>query len=131
MLTIIGAIVGWVFNTTIGKYLVGGVALALVGSVLWGGCERSAKLKAEANLATTTRGYRILDEGYLKLYQEREAIKDKASKKRGQINEGTLDDLIGLTNNPGGMRHAVSPNSGGGPKAATVIRDSAGTEFIY
>ena len=124
----IGAL--WALIPTSLKWIGLSVIVGLIGLGAWK-WEHAAKLKAEADLATTTKGYQILDQGYVKLYQEREKIKASATKKRGQINAGTLDDLIDITNNPGGVRHAMPPNSGSGAKGTTIIRDSAGTEFIY
>lgn len=100
-----------------------GLALVVsIGALNW---EHSAKLKAQAERETYKKAQKIGYEAYIKLYQEREQIKEKAHKIGRRINEGTLDDLVDLTNNPDGMRRpALSGNSQGSSAEPARYRDS-------
>jgi hypothetical protein len=121
------------FGSTVLEYVVGGAVVIILVGGGWATISylHNRALKAEAREATAKQALQIGYEGYVKLYQEREAIKARASKKRGQINASTLDDLINRTNAPDGVRRPMLPNSQGGVKTPTLIRDSEGTEFIY
>jgi hypothetical protein len=129
MLTMIWTLI----TSRLGGWIVGGLVVAAVLAVLK--LEMNSKAKVKANLATTTKGYQILDEGYLKLYQERETIKAKADQQRRKLNElqqaNDLDGLIGTFNNPGGVRRPVLPNSKGGTKTPATFHDSEspGTQY--
>lgn len=127
------ALIWSVVSSRFGGWIVGGLAVAAVLVALkW---EHAAKLKAQANLATTTKGYEILDQGYLKLYQEREKINTQANQQRRKINElrqkNDLDGLADQFNNPGGMRRPVQPNPQGGAKAPARRYRAAGTGEEY
>lgn len=104
----------WSFLTSrLGGWIIGGAAvLAVLGLLKW---EHSAKLKAEAALATA-RTAAAISQQQLLLYQEREEIKSKATKKRGTINEwqqkGDVDSLVDDFNAPGGVRRPVPANPG-------------------
>jgi len=66
------------------------------------------------------QGLQIGYEGYVKLYQEREAIQAKADQQRRKLNElqqaNDLDGLADTFNNSGGAP-PVQPNPKGGAKA--------------
>jgi hypothetical protein len=110
----------------------GGLAvLAILGVLKW---EHEAKLKAQAQLATAQTAAAISQQQVL-LYQEREEIKAKATKKRGKLNElrqkNDLDGLADDFNSPGGVRHALSANPQGGVKAPVRYKDAGGTGPEY
>jgi hypothetical protein len=124
-------------GSTLAEYLVGGAVIALLagGGYLYISHLHSAKVKAEAKAAAAVMGLQIGYEGYVKLYQEREAIKAKADQQRRKLNEmRQANDLDGLTddfNNPGGVRRPVQPNPKGGVKAPARYRDADGTGASY
>lgn len=129
MLTIIWTLI----TSRLGGWIVGGLAVATVLVVLkW---EHSAKLKAQAAKATAEQGLQIGYEGYVKLYQEREAIKAKAEGQRRKLNElqqaNDLDGLADTFNNPGGLRRPVQPNPTGGPKTPAHYRSADGAGPTY
>jgi transcriptional antiterminator Rof (Rho-off) len=111
----------------------GGLAVLAILGVLK--LENNAKLKAQAHDATTTKGYQILNEGYLKLYQEREAIKSRADKQRRDLRalqeKNDLDGLADDFNSPGGVRHALPANPQGGAKAPARYKDAGGAGPEY
>ena len=124
----------WTFLTSrLGGWIVGGLAVAAVLVVLK--LERSAKLKAQAGKATAEQGLKIGYEGYVKLYQEREAIKAKADQQRRKLHEmqtaNDLDSLADDFNNPGGVRRPVRPNPPGGSKAPARYHDAGGSGAAY
>lgn len=129
MLTVIWSLV----TSRFGGWIVGGLAIAAV--LVFLKMEMNSKAKLKADLATTTKGYQILDKGYVKLYQEREAIKTKAAQQRRKLSElqqaNDLDGLADTFNNPGGVRSPVQPNSPGGTKAPTRRYRAAGTGEEY
>jgi len=112
---------------------VGGLAVAAVLVVLK--LEHNAKLKAQAGKAAAKQGLQIGYEGYVKLYQEREAIKAKADGQRRKLNElqqaNDLDSLRDDFNSPGGMRRPVQPNTQGGVKTPVRYKaaDGSGVEY--
>ena len=115
MITVIWSLI----TSRLGGWIVGGLAVAAVLVVLkW---EHSAKLRAKAAQATAELGLQVGYEGYVKLYQEREAIKGKADQQRRKLNvlreKNDLDGLADDFNNPGGVRRPVQPNPPGGVKA--------------
>jgi hypothetical protein len=127
------ALIWSLITSRFGGWIIGGLAVAAVLVVFkW---ERAGKLKAQADLATTIKGYKILDQGYLKLYQEREQIKMQMNQQRGKINElrqkNDLDGLADQFNNPGGMRRPVQSNPQGGAKAAPSRYRATGTGEEY
>jgi len=129
MLTIIWTLI----SSRLGGWIVGGLAVAAVLVVLkW---EHAAKLKAQAGRAAAEQGLQIGYEGYVKLYQEREAIQAKADQQRRKLNElqqaNDLDGLADTFNNSGGVRRPVQPNPKGGAKAPARYRaaDGAGVEY--
>lgn len=110
------------------------VLIGLIGLGAWK-WEHSAKLKAEAKETTAKQALQIGYEGYVKLYQEREAIKAKADQQRRKLNElqqaNDLDGLADTFNNPGGVRRPVSPNPKGGAKAPARYRAADGAPAEY
>lgn len=124
----------WTLITSrLGGWIVGGLAVAAVLVVLK--LEHNAKLKAQAGKAAALQAAQIGQEGYIKLYQEREAIKAKADGQRRKINElQKANDLDGLRddfNNPGGMRRPLQPNTKGGAKTPARYKaaDGSGVEY--
>jgi hypothetical protein len=124
----------WTLLTSrIGGWIVGGVAVA--AALVFLRLEMNSKAKVKADLATTKQGYQILDQGYNKLYQEREAIKTKSDQQRRKLNElqqaNDLDGLADTFNNPGGVRRPMQPNPKGGAKAPAAYHDSEspGTQY--
>lgn len=126
-------IVWTLITSRIGGWIVGGVAVAAVLIVLK--IEHNAKLQAQAAKATAEQGLQIGYEGYVKLYQEREAIKAKADQQRRKLNElrqkNDLDGLADQFNNPGGVRRPVQPNSNGGAKTPARYRAADGSDAAY
>ena len=115
MITVIWTLI----TSRLGGWIVGGLAVsAVLVALKW---EHSAKLRAKAAQATAEQGLKIGYEGYVKLYQEREAIKTKADQQRRKLNvlreKNDLDGLADDFNNPGGVRRPVQPNPPGGVKA--------------
>lgn len=115
----------------------GTIALALgltlfasLGLLKW---EHNAKIKAQSERDTAKMAAAISQQQIL-LYQEREEIKAKAGKKRGQINDwqqkGDLDSLRDDFNAPGGVRK-LPANTPGGAQGSTGYYDSAdpGTRY--
>ena len=127
------SIIRSVLSSRLGGWIMGGLAvLANLGLLK---LEHNAKLKAQAHDATTTKGYQILNEGYLKLYREREAIKSRADKQRRDLRalqeKNDLDGLADDFNSPGGVRHPVPANPKGGSKAPARYRSADGTPTEY
>ena len=127
------SIIWSVLFSRLGGWIVGGLTvLAILAVLKW---EHEAKLKAQAHDATTTKGYQILNEGYLKLYQEREAIKSRADKQRRDLRalqeKNDLDGLADNFNSPGGVRHTLPANPQGGAKAPARYKDAGGTGPEY
>ena len=110
------------------------VLIGLIGLGAWK-WEHAGKLKAQAAQATAEKGLQIGYEGYVKLYQEREAIKARADQQRRKLNElrqkNDLDGLADTFNNPGGVRRPVLPNPQGGIKAPARYRAADGTPAEY
>ena len=125
----------WLLGSTLGRYLTGGIFLALIGSLTWAGCERNAKQKAEAQaeLFKTAAG---ISQQQLLGAQEREEIRTKAAQKRGQINvwkeKNDLDSLSGDFNAAGGVRGKSGPGGGQAKSgAATGNKYTDGTGTAY
>jgi len=116
----------------LGGWVVGGlVALVLLGILK---LEHNAKLKAQARAATAEQGMKIGYESYIKLYQEREQIKDKAGKERRKLHElEKVNDLSGLRDdfNQPGVRRPRGANPPGSPQAPATYYDPAapGTQY--
>ena len=110
------------------------VLIGLVGLGAWK-WEHAEKLKAQAAKATAEQGLQIGYEGYVKLYQEREAIKTRADQQRRKLNDlrqkNDLDGLADTFNNPGGLRRPVLANPQGGTKAPARYRAADGTPAEY
>ena len=110
--------------------MAGVAVLILLGLLKW---EHAAKVRAQESLATAQKAVELGYEGYVKLYQEREAIKEKADVQRRQLNEmrqaHDYDGLSDTFNRPGGVRPPGTPDTPRGPKGLTRYRDSAGAEF--
>jgi hypothetical protein len=110
------------------------VLIGLIGLGAWK-WEHAGKLKAQAAKATAEQGLQIGYEGYVKLYQEREAIKARADQQRRKLNElrqkNDLDGLADTFNNPGGVRRPLSANPKGGAKAPARYRAADGTPAEY
>ncbi len=126
------SIIWSVLSSRLGGWIMGGLAvLAILGVLKW---EHEAKLKAQAQLATAQTAAAISQQQVL-LYQEREEIKAKATKKRGKLNElqqkNDLDGLADDFNSPGGVRHALPANPQGGAKAPARYKDAGGTGPEY
>lgn len=124
----------WVLIPNTVKWISLSVLIGFIGFMAWK-WERAGKLKAQVKTATAEKGYQILNEGYLKLYQEREAIKAKANQQRRKLNElrqnNDLDGLADDFNNPGGLRCPMQPNPQGGVKAPARRYRAAGTGEEY
>lgn len=124
-------------GSTVLEYVVGGAVIALVagGGYLYISHLHSAKVKAEAQAEAARQGLQIGYEGYIKLYQDREAIKTKADQQRRKLNAlqqaNDLDGLAGQFNNPGGVRRPVQPNPPGGAKAPARQYRAQGTGETY
>lgn len=116
-------------TSRLGGWVVGGATVLIVLGILK--LEHNAKLRAQARAATAEQGMKIGFESYVKLYQEREQIKEKYAKEKEKIHASSLDDLVRRSNNPGGVLPSVRPDSIGGVKGFTVVRDSAGKLFKY
>lgn len=109
----------------------------LIGALGFGAWkwEHAGKLKAQAKLATAEQGYKILNDGYLKLYQEREKITAKAATQRRILRElEKANDLDGLRddfNAPGGVRRPLHSNSQGSTQAPAAYYDptAPGTQY--
>lgn len=120
-------------SSRLGGWIVGGIA-ALIFVVLWQ-WNKNDYQKEKVAKETAQQGLQIGYEGYVKLYQEREAIKAKADQQRRKLNElqqaNDLDGLADTFNNPGGVRRPVRPNPPGGVKAPATYYDpeSPGTQF--
>jgi hypothetical protein len=126
------SIIWSVLSSRLGGWIMGGLAvLAILGVLKW---EHEAKLKAQAQLAMAQTAAAISQQQVL-LYQEREEIKAKATKKRGKLNElrqkNDLDGLADDFNSPGGVRHPVPANPQGGAKAPARYKDAGGTGPEY
>jgi hypothetical protein len=124
----------WALIPTSVKWIGLSVLIGLVGLGAWK-WEHAGKLKAQAAKATAEQGLQIGYEGYVKLYQEREAIKARADHQRRKLNElqkaNDLDGLADTFNNPGGVRQPLSANSKGGAKAPARYRAADGTPAEY
>ena len=126
------SIIWSVLSSRLGGWIMGALAvLAILGVLKW---EHEAKLKAQAQLATAQTAAAISQQQVL-LYQEREEIKAKATKKRGKLNElqqkNDLDGLADDFNSPGGVRHSLPANPPGGAKAPSRYKDASGTGPEY
>ncbi|HAY22628.1 MAG TPA: hypothetical protein DCY27_10785 [Desulfobacterales bacterium] len=126
------SIIWSVLFSRLGGWIVGSLAvLAILGVLKW---EHEAKLKAQAQLATAQTAAAISQQQVL-LYQEREEIKAKATKKRGKLNElrqkNDMDGLADDFNSSGGVRHALPANPPGGAKAPARYKDAGGTGPEY
>jgi hypothetical protein len=126
------SIIWSLITSRFGGWIVGGAAvLVVLGLLKW---EHSAKLKAEAQLATAKTAAEISQQQLL-LYQEREEIKSKFTKKRGAVNEwekkGDLDSLVDDFNAPNGVRRQAPPNSSGGVKGPASYHDAADPRTSY
>jgi len=124
----------WALIPTSVKWIGLSVLIGLVGLGAWK-WEHAGKLKAQAAQATAEQGLQIGYEGYVKLYQEREAIKARADQQRRKLNElrqkNDLDGLADTFNNPGGVRRPLSANPKGGAKALARYRAADGTPAEY
>ena len=129
MITIIWTLI----TSRLGGWIVGGLAVAAVLVVLK--IEHNAKIKALAGKAAALQAAQIGQEGYIKLYQEREKIKAKADQQRRKLNElrqaNDLDGLADDFNSPGGVHRPVQPNPKGSAKAPATYRDAGGTGAAY
>ena len=124
----------WAFIPTTAKWIGLSVLIGVIGFTAWK-WEHAAKLKAQAKTATAEKGYQILNEGYLKLYQEREAIKARAYQQRRKLDElrqkNDLDGLADDFNNAGGVRRPVQPSPKGSVKAPARRYRAADTGEEY
>ena len=124
----------WALIPTSVKWIGLSVLIGLIGLGAWK-WEHAGKLKAQAAKATAEQGLQIGYEGYVKLYQEREAIKARADQQRRKLNElrqkNDLDGLADTFNNPGGVRQPLSANPKGGAKAPARYRAADGTPAEY
>ena len=124
----------WALIPTSVKWIGLSVLIGLVGLGAWK-WEHAGKLKAQAAKATAEQGLQIGYEGYVKLYQEREAIKARADQQRRKLNElrqkNDLDGLADTFNNPGGVRRPVLANPKGGANAPASYRAADGTPAEY
>jgi hypothetical protein len=124
----------WALIPTSVKWIGLAVLIGLIGLGAWK-WEHAGKLKAQAAKATAEQGLQIGYEGYVKLYQEREAIKARADQQRRKLNElrqkNDLDGLADTFNNPGGVRRPLSSNPKGGAKAPARYRAADGTPAEY
>ena len=124
----------WALIPTSVKWIGLSVLIGLVGLGAWK-WEHAGKLKAQAAKATAEQGLQIGYEGYVKLYQEREAIKARANQQRRKLDElrkkNDLDGLADTFNNPGGVRQPLSANPKGGAKSPARYRTADGTPAEY
>ena len=126
------ALIWSLVTSRLGGWIIGGAAvLVVLGLLKW---EHTAKLKAEAERDTAKLAASISQQQLL-LYQDREAIKDKGSKKGEQLNEwqqqGDLDSLVDDLNAPDGVRRNLPSNPQGGAGGPASRYRAQGTGEAY
>lgn len=119
-------------TSRLGGWIVGGLAVLAVLGLLK--IEHGWRLDVEKERDTAKIAAGISQQQLL-LYQDREEIKAKANKKRGNLNEwekkGDLDSLADDFNVPIGVRRKVPANPPGGVKEPARYHDPAdpGTQY--